>query len=70
MTRLSDTANARPMGRPPLSKGEETKATQVRLTTSLRARIEALVGPARMATFIREAIENELDRREREKRKS
>lgn len=64
MTQVSDTVNARPMGRPPLSQDEPTKPTQVRLTASLRARIEALVGPHRMAVFIREAIENELKRRE------
>lgn len=51
------------MGRPPLN----VKPTQVRLTTELRERIEALVGPKRMALFIREAVEAELDRRERQK---
>ena len=40
------------------------KATLVRLTEDVRTRIEALVGPNRMANFIREAIENELARRE------
>lgn len=48
------------MGRPPLN----VKATLVRLTEDVRTRIEALVGPNRMANFIREAIENELARRE------
>lgn len=38
--------------------------TGVRLTEDVRHRIEALVGPNRMAVFIREAIENELKRRE------
>lgn len=48
------------MGRPPLN----VRATQVRLTEETRQRIEALVGPSRMAVFIREAIEAELTRRE------
>lgn len=50
------------MGRPPLG----VKPTQVRLTIELRQRIEALVGPSRMAVFIREAVEAELSRREAE----
>lgn len=49
------------MGRPPLN----VKETKVRLTQEQRERIEALVGPNRMAVFIREAIEAELQRRER-----
>jgi predicted DNA-binding protein len=48
------------MGRPPM----HVKETKVRLTEEMRERIEALVGPNRMAAFIREAIVNELDRRE------
>lgn len=48
------------VGRPPLN----VKETKVRLTDEQRHRIEALVGPNRMAAFIREAIERELDRRE------
>jgi predicted DNA-binding protein len=46
------------------------KETKVRLTDEMRARIEALVGPNRMAAFIREAIENELRKRENEAPKS
>lgn len=54
---------ARPTsGRPSLG----VKQTMVRLTGEQRARIEALVGPNRMAAFIREAIETELARREAE----
>jgi hypothetical protein len=49
------------MGRPPLN----VKPTLVRLTKDIRQRIEAVAGPNRMALFIREAIENELKRRER-----
>lgn len=48
------------MGRPPL----HVKETKVRLTDEQRQRIEALVGQNRMAAFIREAVENELERRE------
>ena len=58
------------MGRPPLAKDDETKPTLVRLTSDTRMRIEAVAGPNRMAVFIREAIENELKRREREKPKT
>lgn len=50
------------MGRPPLN----VKETKVRLTDEQRQRIEALVGKSRMATFIREAIDRELERREAE----
>ncbi|RFB95565.1 hypothetical protein B5K11_11685 [Rhizobium leguminosarum bv. trifolii] len=55
------------MGRKPLSKTSKTKYTAVRLTEEVRKRIEALVGPNRMALFIREAIEGELDRRQQAK---
>lgn len=48
------------MGRPPLN----VKATQVRLTEDVRRRIQALVGANRMGAFIREAVDNELHRRE------
>lgn len=57
----------RRMGRPPLKVNIETKATMVRLTEDVRAKIEALVGKRRMAAFIREAVENEIKRRERQK---
>jgi len=52
------------MGRPPLSKDSKTTLTGVRLTDETRERIEALVGPNRMASFIREAVEEALNRRE------
>lgn len=54
----------RHMGRPPLSKDSKTTLTGVRLTDETRERIEALVGPKRMAAFIREAVEEALNRRE------
>jgi len=50
-----------PMGRPPLGM----KPTTVRLPLEIIRRIEALEGKQRrLASFIREAIENELERRE------
>ena len=52
------------MGRPSL----DVKETKVRLTHDARTRIEALVGPNRMAAFIREAVDNELKRREQEQK--
>ncbi|WP_194285868.1 YlcI/YnfO family protein [Brucella sp. 2280] len=55
------------MGRPPLNQNSNTKLTGVRLTDEIRDRIEALVGPNKMAAFIRDAIISELERREREK---
>lgn len=48
------------MGRPPLGM----KPTTIRLSTETISRIEALVGNRRIALFIREAVENELQRRE------
>jgi hypothetical protein len=53
------------MGRPALQVVEVT----VRLPVSARERIAALVGPHKMATFIREAVENELARRELDDKK-
>ena len=49
------------MGRPPL----QVKETKVRLTDEQRQRIAALVGTYGMASFIREAVEAELERREK-----
>jgi hypothetical protein len=59
---LPISANAGRMGRPPLN----LKPTVVRLSEDALKRIEALVGKNRMAEFIREAIERELKRRERQ----
>lgn len=63
LTGIQGTVNGERMGRPPL----KVKETKVRLTDSQRARIESLVGKNRMAQFIREAVEAELERRERAK---
>jgi hypothetical protein len=49
------------MGRPPLGM----KPTTVRLPVETIRKIEALVGNRRVAGFIREAVENELRRREK-----
>ncbi len=49
------------MGRPPLGM----KPTTVRLPAETIQRIESLVGNRRIAVFIREAVENELRRREK-----
>jgi hypothetical protein len=49
------------MGRPPLGM----KPTTVRLPLETIQKIEALVGNRRIASFIREAVENELRRREK-----
>ncbi len=48
------------MGRPPL----KLKETKIRLSPETKARIRALVGNYGIAAFIRQAIENELSRRE------
>lgn len=48
------------MGRPPLGM----KPTTVRLPVETLRKIEALVGNRRVAGFIREAVENELRRRQ------
>lgn len=50
----------RAMGRPPLGM----KPTTIRLSNDTLRRIESLVGNRRIALFIREAVENELQRRE------
>lgn len=49
------------MGRPPL----DVKPVVVRLTNEQRRRIEAVAGPNRMAVFIREAVDEKLEREER-----
>ena len=48
------------MGRPPLGM----KPTTIRLPVETLQRVEALVGNRRIALFIREAVENELARRD------
>ena len=70
MTVISDIGKRGDVGRPPLKKDVETVQTIVRLTADTRARIEAVAGKNRMAGFIREAVENELTRRERDKPKT
>lgn len=65
MTQLPIADTGPRMGRPPLKRDVETKPTMVRLAEDTRQRIEAVAGKNRMAAFIREAIENELGRREK-----
>jgi hypothetical protein len=48
------------MGRPPLN----VKPVIVRLPEDIPGRIDAIVGKQKRAAFIREAVENELKRRE------
>ncbi|WP_206245903.1 hypothetical protein [Novosphingobium terrae] len=49
------------MGRPPLG----VKVTAVRLTPEALGRIDALVGAQKRAQFIREAVDEALERREK-----
>jgi len=58
-----DTAKATRMGRPPLG----VRATKVRLTDDQLRRIDQLVGARRMAAWIRDAIDRELERQEAER---
>jgi hypothetical protein len=64
LTNIPGTVIERRMGRPALG----VKETKVRLTDEQRERIRLLVGEQGMATFIREAVERELKRREKAKR--
>lgn len=66
LTQFPISVTPRDVGRPPLNRDEETKPTMVRLTADIRKRITVLVGPHRMAVFIRDAVERELSRREAE----
>jgi predicted DNA-binding protein len=54
------TDRAARMGRPPIGK-----FTAVRLPPEMLERIDALAPAGRRAEFIREAVERELERRER-----
>jgi hypothetical protein len=60
LTDEASPGSASEMGRPPLGM----KPTTVRLSLDTIHRIEARVGNRRLAVFIREAVENELSRRE------
>ncbi|PZR56774.1 MAG: hypothetical protein DI537_54210 [Stutzerimonas stutzeri] len=51
------------MGRPPLG----VKTTVVRLPNGLAERIDDLIGPNRRAKFIRNLVEKEVERLERER---
>ena len=60
MPEASTPATRRPMGRPPLNM----KIVPVRLPPETVEQVDALVGTYGRAKFIREAVENELQRRE------
>ena len=61
---ISDTSGR--MGRPPMN----VKPTIVRLTQEALDRIEKVAGPNQRAAFIRDAVDNELNRRESESENS
>ena len=52
------------MGRPPLNATVQTVKTTVRLEQETVDRIYAIYGPQDMATFVRRAIEERLQREE------
>ena len=52
------------MGRPPLDRTDTTVKTTLRLPRKLCDRIYGFYGPQGMATFIRRAIEEKLEREE------
>ncbi|MFD2429313.1 hypothetical protein ACFSUK_16600 [Sphingobium scionense] len=54
------------MGRPPLN----LRSTNVRLPEGLGERIDKLVGTKRRAGFIREVLEREVERMEKEQGKA
>jgi hypothetical protein len=58
-----NTAKPSRMGRPSLG----VRATKVRLTDDQLRRIDQLVGARRMAAWIRDAIDRELERQEAER---
>jgi hypothetical protein len=60
LTEIGSPPKSAAMGRPPLGN----ESTNVRLPKELKARAVALVGTYGLAKFIREAMENELKRRE------
>lgn len=61
MMQAETPATPRRMGRKPLNM----KPTPVRLSADALARIDELVGTYGRAAFIREAVERELERREK-----
>lgn len=65
LTALMAAATHTRMGRPPLRSEMTTVKTTVRLSSDVHERVEAVAGKNRMALFIREAIERELERREK-----
>ena len=64
MTQFSISTNAKRMGRPPLNN----KPILVRLPEEALGKIDELVGTYGRAQFIREAVEAEIERREKAKK--
>lgn len=52
------------MGRPPLKEAVKTHKMLLRMPEDLRARIAAVAEGGNVAAFIREAVEEKLDRLE------
>lgn len=61
LTKTSASGSPNRMGRPPLN----VKPILVRLPEDMPERIDAIVGKNKRAEFIREALDRELERRER-----
>ena len=64
LTEFSTPDMPRGVGRPPLKPNEKTVAMTMRTDRPTLARIEALVGQRHMAKFLREAVEEKLQREE------
>ena len=65
MTHLPPPDTTPRMGRPPLDPKNATVKTTLRFTQGVLDRIEAMVGPNRIAIFVREAVEEKLKRGEK-----
>lgn len=69
MTDIPISDSPQRMGRPPLKKDTKTTAVLVRLPVDLHARLKAVTEENRVAEFIRELIEREVQRLERLERR-
>ena len=67
MTNFPPPVIAARMGRPPLDRKDVTVKTTLRIPRKLLARIVALTGENRMSSWMREAMEEKLEREERAK---
>lgn len=57
--------NAR-MGRPALKAKVKTEAVLIRLPADILSAVDELAGPNKRGEFVREAVDREIKRRERE----